>query len=65
MIIAILESAVKVVAVTDVLVTQITVAQIKGGFLLKDIISTNKLFRYFIHSDLFTTVLKISICLKV
>ena len=41
MIIAILESAVKVVAVTDVVVTQITVARIKRGFLLKDIISTN------------------------
>ena len=42
-IIAILESAVKVVAVTDVVVTQITVARIKRSFLLKDIISTNKL----------------------
>ena len=64
MIIAILESAVKVVAVTDVVVTQITVARIKRSFLLKDIISTNKLFRYFIQSDLLTIVLKISICLK-
>ena len=51
MIIAILESAVKVVAVTDVVVTQITVARIKRGFLLKDIISTNKLFRYFMIID--------------
>ncbi len=65
MIIAILESAVKVVAVTDVVVTQITVARIKRSFLLKDIISTNKLFRYFIQSDLLAIVLKISICLKV
>ena len=64
-IILILESAVKVVAVTDVVVTQITVARIKRGFLLKDIISTNKLFRYFIQSDLLAIVLKISICLKV
>ena len=64
MIILILESAVKVVSVTDVVVTQITVARIKRGFLLKDIISTNKLFRYFIQSDLLTIVLKISICLK-
>tara|TARA_B100001741_G_C16108234_1_gene394288 strand:- start:146 stop:361 length:216 start_codon:yes stop_codon:yes gene_type:complete len=64
-IIAILESAVKVVAVTDVVVTQITVARIKRSFLLKDIISTNKLFRYFIQSDLLAIVLKISICLKV
>ena len=63
--IAILESAVKVVAVTDVVVTQITVARIKRSFLLKDIISTNKLFRYFIQSDLLSVVLKISICLKV
>ena len=65
MIIAILESAVKVVAVTDVVVTQITVARIKRSFLLKDIISTNKLFRYFIQSDLLAIVLKISICLNV